>query len=309
MDELTNAANNLNFHHLRYFWLVARNGNLTRTAQELHVSQSALSSQIRQLEDHLGEPLFDRTGRRLTLTEAGRIALSFADAIFGEGGRMVATLRGGRHRSDVLRIGAMATLSRNFLDSFLRPLFARPELRVRLVSGSHEDLLDRLHQHTLDLVLGNRPVVPGHEVDRELRCARVAHQPVSLIGHPAERTLSFPEDLAEVPLLVPTTDSAIRTSFDSLCDELGVQPRIVAEVDDMALLRLLARDTHLVALLPAVVVRDELKTGALKHHCVVGGLEESFFATTLNRRFPHPLLGPLLDRTPEEILQMERADR
>ncbi|MEO0604224.1 MAG: LysR family transcriptional regulator, partial [Myxococcota bacterium] len=114
MDDLTIAANNLNFHHLRYFWLVARNGNLTRTAQELHVSQSALSSQIRQLEEHIGEALFTREGRRLVLTEAGGIALSFADEIFGGGGRMVATLRGGRNREDVLRIGAVATLSRNF---------------------------------------------------------------------------------------------------------------------------------------------------------------------------------------------------
>ncbi len=303
MDDLTNAAVNLNFHHLRYFWMVARNGNLTRTAQELHVAQSALSSQIRQLEEHLGEALFVREGRRLALTEAGGIVLSFAEEIFGNGGRMVATLKGGRQREDVLRIGAMATLSRNFLDSFLRPLFRGPDLRVRLVSGSHEDLLDRLRQHKLDLVLGNRRVARTEE----LRCKRVARQPVSLIGQPGQGRLAFPDDLEDVPLLVPTTESAIRTSFDALCEQLGVRPRIVAEVDDMALLRLLARDTELVALLPAVVVRDELQSGVLEHHCVVGGLDESFYATTLARRFPHPLLKPLLDRTPEEILQMGKG--
>ncbi|MEO0603611.1 MAG: LysR substrate-binding domain-containing protein, partial [Myxococcota bacterium] len=191
---------------------------------------------------------------------------------------------------------------RNFLDSFLRPLFQSPDLRVRLVSGSHDDLVDRLLQHNLDLVLGNRQVPASEE--HELRSKRVARQPVSLVGPPTARTLSFPDDIEDIPLLVPSPDSAIRTSFDALCEQRGVRPRIVAEVDDMALLRLLTRDMRLVALLPAVVVRDELQSGVLKHHGVVGGLDESFYATTRARRFPHPLLEPLLDRTPEEILQM-----
>ena len=100
----------INFHHLRYFWAVAKEGNLTRTAARLHVAQSALSSQIRQLEDQLGEALFLRDGRRLLLTEAGQIALVFAEEVFAAGSQLVSTLERGRQRSQLLRIGTVATL-------------------------------------------------------------------------------------------------------------------------------------------------------------------------------------------------------
>ena len=103
----------LNFHHLHYFWAVAREGNLTRAAEKLHVAQSALSKQIRVLEDQLGQPLFARVGRTLKLTEAGQLALGYADSIFASGSELVALLREGRREErHVLRIGAVATLSR-----------------------------------------------------------------------------------------------------------------------------------------------------------------------------------------------------
>ncbi len=300
MDD--SALTQLNFHHLRYFWLVARDGNLTRTARALHVSQSALSSQIRQLEEHLGEPLFSREGRRLELTEAGRITLDYAEDIFGTGGQLLATLRAGRSRGDVLRIGAVATLSRNFQESFVRPLFTDAEARLRLVSGSFDHLLGRLGAHELDLVLSNRPVRGDSEPT--FVCRRIARQQVSLVGHPRATAVRFPQDLEAVPLILPTPDSEIRTAFDTLCEQLGVRPSVFAEVDDMALLRLLARDTRAVALLPSVVVRDELRSGILQEHCVVPDLHEVFYAITVSRRYQHPLLEPLLARNEEEILAM-----
>lgn len=291
----------LNFHHLRYFWLVAKEGHLTRVARRVRVSQSALSHQIRQLEDQLGEPLFDREGRALKLTEAGRVALAYAEEVFGVGSQLVATFRAGRSASDPLRIGSMSTLSRNFQDSLILPLFDVPGARVRLVSGPLDGLLERLGAHELDLVLSNRPVrsdgSPG------FHSQLLARQPVSLVGHAGHAKLNLPDDLGSVPLLVPTTDSAIRAAFDALCDRFGIQPRIVAEVDDMALLRLLARDLRAVALLPSVVVRDELRAGVLEELAVVPQLEESFYAVTAVRRFPHPLLARLLDRDPDAVLR------
>lgn len=290
----------LNFHHLRYFWVVATDGNLTRTAKRLRVSQSALSHQIHLLEEQLGEPLFVRAGRGLSLTEAGRVALAYADEVFGAGARMVATFGAGRRLGDVLAVGAMTTLSRNFQDSFLLPIFEEPEARLRLVSGPLAELLGRLSSHELDLVLSNRP--PPGGADPGLRSTLLARQPVSLVGQRGARPLRFPDDLAELPLLLPTPDSAIRAGFDAICASLGVQPRVVAEVDDMALLRLLARDLRLAALLPSVVVRDELRTGQLEELCRVPGLEESFYALTVSRHFQHPLLARLLSRGPEEVL-------
>lgn len=287
-----------NYHHLRYFRAVATDGNLTRTARRLRVSQSALSAQIRQLEAELGEPLFLRAGRRLTLTEAGEVALAYAEEIFGAGGRLLATLRDGRLRTDTLRIGAVATLSRNFLDSFIQPLFTEPDVRLRVQSGRLDDLLPLLLAHDLDLVLSNRPAPAG-----SFPCRRIARQEVSLVGHPRAVPVKFPDDLPHVQMLLPTHDSETRTAFDLLCESLGVRVRILAEVDDMALLRLLARDTRAVALLPSVVVRDELQSGILQDHCVVPGLYENFYAITVDRHFQHPLLGALLDRKEDEILR------
>lgn len=295
----------LNYHHLQYFWAVAREGNLTRAARSLHVSQSALSVQIRLLEEQLGQPLFSREGRRLLLTEAGRIALGYAEQIFSTGSELLATLREG-HRSSrqVLRIGAVATLSRNFQVSFVQPLLGRVDVELVLQSGSLGELLGRLATHTVDLVLTNRAV--QGDAEHAWQCRRIARQQVSLVGRPpaGRRRFRFPEDLAGMPLLLPSLASDIRTAFDLICEQLDVRFPVLAEVDDMAMLRLLARESEGVALIPSVVVRDELRDGLLAEYCVVPGLYEDFYAVTVRRQYRHPLLRALLARTETEVLAM-----
>lgn len=298
----------LNFHHLHYFWAVAREGNLTRAAQQLHVSQSALSSQIRQLEDQLGQALFTREGRSLHLTEAGRLALGYADTIFAAGQELTALLRDGQiQERQVLRIGAVATLSRNFQESFIAPLLGRNDVELSLQSGSLDDLLTRLGLHALDVVLSTRKV--ASDARNAWRCRRIARQPVSLVGKPRGRgkPFRFPEDLAHVPLLLPGRDSDIRAGFDLLCEQLGLRCHVLAEVDDMALLRLLARDSHAVALVPPVVVRDELRARRLAEYCVVPRLHEDFYAITVPRHFVHPLLKTLLAQPENEVLEAAKA--
>lgn len=298
----------LNFHHLHYFWAVAREGHLTRAAQQLHVSQSALSSQIRQLEDQLGQALFHREGRSLQLTEAGRLALGYADTIFAAGQELTALLRDGQLQDrQVLRIGAVATLSRNFQESFIAPLLGRNDVELSLQSGSLDDLLARLGLHALDVVLSNRKV--ASDARNAWRCRRIARQPVSLVGKPRGRgkPFRFPEDLAHVPLLLPGRDSDIRAGFDLLCEQLGLRCHVLAEVDDMALLRLLARDSDAVALVPPVVVRDELRAKRLAEYCVVPRLHEDFYAITVPRHFVHPLLKTLLTQPENEVLEAAKA--
>ena len=293
----------LNFHHLHYFWAVAREGHLTRAAGQLNVSQSALSAQIKQLEDQLGQPLFTRQGRALQLTEAGRVALAYADTIFAAGSELVATLRDGqRLERQVMRIGSVATLSRNFQESFLKPLLLRTDVEMVLHSGSLTELLARLSVHTLDVVLSNSPVQA--DASHPWRCRRIARQPVSLVGRPrpAGQAFRYPQELAEVPLLLPGRGNEIRAGFDLLCEQAGLRCHVMAEVDDMAMLRLLARDTAGVALLPAVVVRDELRNGILQEYAVVPHLFESFYAITVQRHFEPPLLKALLGRNQADVL-------
>ena len=290
----------INFHHLRYFWAVAKDGNLTRTAARLRVAQSALSSQIQQLEEQLGDALFRREGRRLVLTEAGTIALAYAEDIFAAGSQLVSTLEHGRDREQVLRIGAVATLSRNFQESFVKPLLDRPAMRLCLESGVLADLLLRLENHSLDLVLANRP--PGREFGGRLRCRRMARQPVSIVGSQRRRGFGFPKSIVDAQMILPGRESTIRSEFDALCEQLGVRVGVLAEVDDMATMRLLARDTRALALVPSVVVRDELREGVLREHCVVPGLFETFYAITAERSFQHPLLDTVLARDEHDLL-------
>lgn len=293
----------LNYHHLHCFWAVAKEGHLTRAAERLHVSPSALSTQIRQLEEALGQRLFERRARTLKLTEAGRVALGYAESIFASGTELMSVLRGGqRAQRQVLRIGAVATLSRNFQESFLAPMLGRDDVELVLQSGGLADLLTRLRVHTLDLVLSNKRV--HSSADEPWRCRRIAHQPVSLVGRPSKRrrAFRFPEDLAALPLLLPGRDSEIRAGFDLLCEQLGVRYTLKAEVDDMALLRLLARDAGAIALVPSVVVRDELKNGVLVEHAVVPDLVENFYAISVPRHFAPPLLRELLARPESAVL-------
>jgi LysR family transcriptional activator of nhaA len=292
----------LNYHHLQYFRAVAREGNLTRAAKHLRVAQSALSTQIRQLEAQLGHALFVRQGRSLVLTEAGRIALGYADTIVGAGNELVATLREGRRQQrQVLRVGAVSTLSRNFQRGFLAPLVGQPDVELVLHSGSLGELMGRLGAHTLDIVLSNRRV--QEDAETAWRCRRIARQQVSLVGPPRQGApFRYPEDLAHVALVLPSRDSEIRGAFDVLCEQYALRVTIAAEVDDMAMLRLLARDSSAVALVPAVVVLDELRAGVLEEYAAVPNLYEEFYAITVRRQYQHPLVPPLLERAAAAVL-------
>lgn len=286
---------NLNYHHLRYFWAVAHERSLTRAAARLHVSQSALSVQLRQLEQRLGHTLFERANRSLQITEAGRIALEYADSIFRSGDELVSALRGAPAAGRaVVRVGAVATLSRNFQLEWLRPLLARDDIELVLRSGTLGELLPQLRAHVLDVVLTNAPV--ARDAGAPWRVHRIGQQAASLVGRPrrGKRAFRFPDDLQDVPLVLPSTQSGLREGFDALLERAGIRPRILAEVDDMPMLRLMARESRAVTLVPPVVVRDELERGVLVELAQVPGLEESFFAVTAERRFTSPLLRSML---------------
>jgi LysR family transcriptional regulator, transcriptional activator of nhaA len=290
----------INFHHLHYFWAIAHEKSLTRAAEKLHVSQSALSIQLRKLEEALGHTLFDRQNRALKLTEAGRIALSHADAIFRAGDELRNTLQTGRTSArQVLRVGSVATLSRNFQFRFLQPLMARNDVELVVRSGSVRELTQQLRAHTVDVVLANQPV--PRDVDTTWHSHLLAEQAVSLVSRPPrmgnERRarFKFPADLADADVVLPGTSSDLRAGFDRILDAAGIRPRIIAEVDDMAMLRLIARATHALTLVPAVVVRDELKAKLLIERCKIPELQERFYAITPTRRFPNTLVRELLE--------------
>ncbi|WP_300532619.1 LysR family transcriptional regulator [uncultured Mameliella sp.] len=282
----------LNYRHLQYFQAVAREGNLTHAAARLNLSQSALSTQIRQLEDRFGHALFERTSRAMVLTEAGRIALDHADRIFDVGEDLVATLTGTGKVKAALRVGALSTLSRNFQLQFLRPVLSDAGAELVLSSGNSQRLLRALEDLALDVVLLTDP--PPRDLFPGLVAHRIDEQPVAIhgtarrLGHETLAGL-----LSEEPVILPT-ESSIRTGFDSLVARLGVTPRIAAIVDDMAMVRLLARDDVGLAITPAVVLADELAQGLLASAPFQLDIVESFYAVTAPRTFPHPLVTRLI---------------
>jgi LysR family transcriptional activator of nhaA len=289
-----NNVNELNYHHLRYFQAVAVEGNLTRAAASLNVSQSAVSTQIRLLEERLGQQLFERRGRSLLLTEAGRIALDYANSIFASGDELVATLRAGGRQRQALRVGSLATLSRNFQLAFLRPLLGRSDVEVILRSGSAGELYSALADLHLDVVLTNQP--PPADTLTSFVVKPLDEQPVSLIATPqiARSDLSIGELLSQVPVILATTGTALRMGFDALADRYGIRPQIAAEVDDMAMMRLLAREGVGLAPLPPIVVKDELASGELIECAELPGFVEGFYGVTVERKFPNPLLKSLI---------------
>lgn len=287
----------LNYHHLRYFRVIARELSLRRAGEKLNLSAPALSIQLKQLEESLGHALFERTRSGLVLTEAGRLALEYAETIGRAGEELMDVMqhrpRGGRQ---VLRVGAVATLSRNFLLELLRPALHRAEVEVVVRSGGLRELMVSLHAHQVDFVLSNQAA--RRDAETHWHSHLLAELSVSLVGTPAwkKKRIGFPEGFADVPVILPSLESNTRAGFDRMLAAAGVRPRIIAEVDDMAMLRLLAREGEGLALVPPVVVRDEMERGELVETHRVPELRETFYAITPSRRFPNPLVGELVGR-------------
>lgn len=283
----------MNLHHLKLFRAVAADGSLTGAARRLNLSQSAVSTQIRALEASLGHALFERRGRGLVLTEAGRIAMDHADAIFRTADDLASVMRETGRVRRALRVGALATLSRNFQLAFLGPLVGRRDVEVVLRSGSQAELLRELDALALDVVLTN--LAPPREAETTWLVHQIGEQPVSLIGAP-QRVGGRPllDLLREESLVLPARQTSLRASFDALMARHGLTPHVAAEADDMAMLRLLAREDAGLAVIPPIVVRDELTAGLLVEVAQLEGIREHFLAVTCQRRFPNPLLGELL---------------
>jgi LysR family transcriptional activator of nhaA len=239
---------------------------------------------------------FERRGRGLVLTEVGQIAFEHANEIFSTGEQLLRRLnRDVEDVRHVLRVGALATLSRNFQISFLRPVLGSKHVEIVLRSGSLVELLGALEAHRLDVVLVNQ--IPLRDSATNWTAHIIDQQEVSIVGTQARvgQNRDMIKLLNEHPIILPTADVGFRNGFDALVERLNIQPEIIAEVDDMAMMRVLAREDIGLAVLPPIVVTDELTNGRLIEACKLPNIQESFAALTLKQRFPNPALGTLLE--------------
>jgi LysR family transcriptional activator of nhaA len=224
------------------------------------------------------------------LTEARRIALEYADSIFRSGEELTDLLQNRAKRSrGFLRVGAASNLSRNFQLSFLRPLIKRDDVELIIHSGTLRELLAQLQTYTLDVVLSNTHL--RRDAETGWHSHLLDQQSVTLVRNKSRgmKPFRFPADLRTTPILLPSSESSVRVAFDLLMDQAGIRPIIAAEVDDMAMLRLMARETNSVTLVPPVVVKDELESSEEKIRSITSPTSsiqvpfnhESWFVTTI----------------------------
>lgn len=281
----------LNYHHLQYFAAVARDGSIARAARRLGLSQPTISAQLRELERNLGEPLFDRLGRGLVLTEMGRAVARYAEEIFRLGDELVATVRG-RAAGPPLRftVGISDSLPKLSTYRLLAPALALPD-RGRLVLriDKTERLLGDLAIHALDLVLADQPVPPGFRVRAFNHLLGECGVTVFAAPRLAPRWRGrFPAGLAGAPFVLPTENTALRRSLDQWFAASGVHPSVVAEVEDMAMLQVLGQAGVGLFAAPSVAEAAIRRQYGVQ---VVGRLDavrERFYAITVERRLRHP---------------------
>ncbi|RTE86025.1 MULTISPECIES: LysR family transcriptional regulator [Gammaproteobacteria] len=288
--------NRLNYKHLHYFWKVASTGNLTEAAHQLHVSQSALSMQIKNLEEATGHQLFKREKKSLVLTEAGKQVLEYAEVIFSTGESLETLLKSGfKETQKHIQIGVLTNLSRNFIEHFIRPLLSQDNLKISLHTIAAEQLLPKLRNHEIDLALTN--MVPSDfSTDSQWQCQLVSRQQLAIIGPPdlRETYSTFPDHYENVNWVVPNKSTELRKTFDAYCSTFEYTPTIKAEADDMAMLRLLARDSGCLSMLPPVVVQDEIQNGLLKVYQLLPHTFEHFYAVTMRQRMQNDTVRQIL---------------
>lgn len=251
----------LNYHHLRYFWTVAKEGSLARAAEKLHVSQPSISEQIRELETALGEKLFRREGRSNKLTEAGQIVLGYAEEIFALGRELMNAVKQ-RPSAKTLRlyVGVADSFPKLVTNEILKPVFTLPQtVHVICREGKLEDLLAQLAAHRLDLVLADEPASSSANF-------KVFDHPLGETGTTfcAEENLAarlkknFPQSLHESPALLPVDNTTLRRALETWFREQSVQPRVVAEFEDLALMNVMAVEGRGFIAVPTVAAKDAL---------------------------------------------------
>src|SRR5690349_2850411 len=229
----------LNYHHLLYFWTVAREGTIARASQELRLAQPTISGQIRALEDQLGEKLFLRSGRNLVLTDMGRVVYRYADDIFSIGRELMDTLRDRpTGRPMRFQVGVADEVTKIIAYRLLEPALRLPQpVQIVCRDGAPERLLTDLATHALDLVIADTPVAPAIKI--KVFSHALGETPVTVFGTAklaAPRRKNFPRSLDGAPFLLPTVGKTLRRTLDQYFEQQQIRPRVVAELDDSALL-------------------------------------------------------------------------
>ena len=283
----------MNFKHLHYFWVTAKAGGVVRAGEQLHTTPQTLSAQIKLLEGRLGRRLFRKSGRKLELTDDGRVALRFADQIFTLGGELESALREkARSGSQVLelRVGIEDAVAKSVAFRLLEPALALTEpVRLICTEGRFNDLMAQLALHRMDLVIADEPLTSRLSVKAFNH--RLGSSTMSFFSAPAlakQLKGAFPQCLNSAPMLVPGATSSVRPQFEAWLTRQQLHPRVVGEFDDGALMKAFGRQGIGVFMSPTVVEDETVAQYGVR---VIGRSDEmveDFYAISVERRITHP---------------------
>ena len=288
----------LNYHHLLYFWTVVREGGIAAASRSLHVGRPSISMQLKSLEEFIGQPLFHRRGRRLDLTETGKVVFRYAEDIFRTGRELVDAVRGRPvGRPLVFRVGIADVMAKFVAFELLQPaLDLEEEVELRCSEDHPNELFAELAIHELDLVLSDIPLAPGSSVQAYNHL--VGESTTTLFAAPdlAERLRpDFPRSLNEAPFLMPSRDTAIRSALDHWLEENGVRPTVVGEFGDSALLKVFGQAGRGVFAVPTIVTDHVVENYGVRPVAELDAVRDRFYAISPERRIKHPAVARIVE--------------
>jgi LysR family transcriptional regulator, transcriptional activator of nhaA len=299
----------VNYHHLLYFWVVAREGGLVPAGKVLHLSHPTLSAQIHALEAHLGEKLFAKVGRKLALTDVGRVAFRYADEIFTLGREMIDTIKD-RSTGQPLRleVGVVDVVAKLVVRRLLQPALSLAE-PVKLVcyEDSYEELLAELALHALDIVIADSPVPPGSSVRAFSHF--LGETGVTFFGTPPLASAlkpGFPESLDGAPMVLPLDNTLLRRALNQWFERHGVKPRVVGEFEDSALLKVFGSDGVGIFVAPTVVQKEICRQYGVTVVGRTDEVKERFYAVSAERRLKHPAVVAISDVARQKLFASGR---
>ncbi|HEY8548568.1 MAG TPA: transcriptional activator NhaR [Vicinamibacterales bacterium] len=296
----------LNYHHLLYFWTVVREGGVSKAAEKLRLAQPTVSAQIRQLDKFVGEPLFERRGRGLVLTDVGRLVFRYADEIFAIGGELLNAVRGRPSVRPVpLTVGVADAVPKLVVHRLLQPVLGEPD-RLHLIvrEDKPEALVTRLASHAMDVVISDGPAPPSVRVKVFNHLLGESGLTLFAPARVAARLRRrFPASLDGAPMLLPTDNTATRRALDQWFDGKGIAPRVLAEFEDSALLKVFGEEQQAVFVAPTAIEDEIVFRYRVRIVGRVPEVRERYYAITVGRRLKHPGVVALTAAAREDVFR------
>lgn len=301
----------LNYKHLHYFWTVANEGSISRASEVLHITPQTISGQLKLLDEEVGEPLFQRAGRGLVMTDTGQLVKQYADDIFSLGSELSQVVRGRQSEQRTLNVGIVKSIAKLIAYRVLQPaITAEQPVNLVCIEGDLENLLAELAVHRLDLVISDRPIPVGMSVkayNHSLGSSVIAFfsKPANLEHYRS----GFPESLRGAPVLLPSKGSAMRRELDDWFERVGVEPRVVADFDDSALLKMFGAAGAGVFPAPYAIAHEVEKMYGARVIGLAENVRDTYIAISPERRLRQAAVLDIIARAREQLFETDDSQQ